>query len=253
MEFITGLIENYGYIIVTLSILVESMGVPMPGETALVVAAAFAGSGHLNIALVIVCAATGAIIGDSGGYWIGRKLGRPFVEKHGKWLHLTAERMAKLEDLFVKHGPKTVFFGRFFSLLRTYAALFAGIWRMPYRTFMIYNALGGIVWAIVFGVLGFVFGQNLPLLERIARTIGWALTIPFVLIVSLSLAWHWTVRHQSALIDRWKSFADRSFIGRFRRAHASQITAILRRLTAAQYTVVHIAVGLVFACAGVWI
>jgi membrane protein DedA with SNARE-associated domain len=88
LEFVVELIEKYGYIIVFFAIMLESAGVPMPGETALLVAAAAAGTGHLNIVIVIICAASGAIIGDAGGYWIGRILGRPFLEKHGKWFHL---------------------------------------------------------------------------------------------------------------------------------------------------------------------
>src|SRR5512133_826163 len=210
VEFLVEMIEKYGYIIVFLAIMLESMGVPMPGETALVIAAAAAGTGHLNIYGVIIAAALGAIIGDGIGYWVGRKLGRPFLEKHGRWLHLTEDRMFKLEKLFVKHGPMTVFFGRFFSLLRTYAALFAGVWRMKYVVFTLYNALGGIVWAVVFGILGFIFGQNLPLLEKIAKTIGWALTIPLVCIVAIALVWRWSIKHKELLKKRFDSILEKS-------------------------------------------
>ena len=252
LEFLVELIEKYGYIIVFVTIMLESAGVPLPGETSLVVAAAVAGTGHLNIIGVIISAASGAIIGDAGGYWIGRILGRPFLDKHGKWLHLTPDRMLKLEKLFVKHGALTVFFGRFFSLLRTYAALFAGVWKMSYTTFSIFNALGGIVWAICFGILGYTFGQNLPLLEKIAKTIGWALTIPLVCIFALVLLWRWISKHQHVLKKQLNSFLSKSGIDFVKKRFSWQIHWFLRHWTAAQYTVIHISFGLLCASIGIY-
>jgi membrane protein DedA with SNARE-associated domain/membrane-associated phospholipid phosphatase len=252
LDFLVELIDQYGYIIVTLAILLESVGIPMPGETALVVAAAFAGAGHLNIALVITCAAVGAIVGDAGGYWVGRRLGRPFLETHGKWLRLTPERIRKLEELFVRHGPMTIFFGRFFTLLRTFAAIFAGVGHMPYRTFTLYNALGGIVWSMCFGILGYLFGQNLPLLEHIAKTVGWVLTIPLALMILFAFAWRWIVRHRTELIQRANRLVERSFIGYIKQRYSWHIHWLLRRWTAVQYTILHIVSGLIIASAGTW-
>ncbi len=252
-EFLIELIKQYGYIIVFLAIFLESMGVPMPGETALIIAAAAAGTGHLNIYGVIIAAATGAIIGDGIGYWIGRKLGRPFLEKHGRWFHLTEDRMFKLEKLFVKHGPMTVFFGRFFSLLRTYAALFAGVWRMKYTVFTLYNALGGMAWAVIMGMLGYLFGQNLPLLEKVAKTIGWALTIPLICIIASVFMWRWSIKHKDLVRSRFTSILRKIgyyyVINRF----SWQIHWLLRHWTAAQYTILHITTGLILACTGIFI
>lgn len=252
LDFFTSLIDRYGYIIVTLAIMLESAGVPMPGETALIVAAAFAGAGHLNIALVIACAAFGAIAGDAGGYWAGRKLGRPFIDKYGKWLHLTPKRMTQIEALFLKHGPLTVFFGRFFALLRTYAALFAGVWRMPYGTFTLYNALGGIFWSLCFGIVGYLFGQNLPLLEKIARTVGLAISVPVIGTIICLVIWRLLIKHQAVLVSRSREIVSRSFIGSLTRRYSWQIHWILRHWTAAQYTVMHVFFGLVVAIAGTW-
>lgn len=252
LDFLISMIEKYGYIIVILTIMLESAGIPMPGETALIVAAAFAGTGHLDITLVIICAASGAIIGDAGGYWIGRKLGRPFLDKHGKWLHLTQERMYTLEKLFVKHGPMTVFFGRFFSLLRTYAALFAGVWHMKYALFTLFNALGGITWAVCFGILGYVFGQNLSLLEKIAKTIGWALSIPVVLIILSVVIWRWTIKHQERLKLKLRVILQKSGLEYIRKRFSWQIHWILRHWTATQYTIIHITIGLCIASAGIF-
>ncbi len=252
LGFFLELIEKYGYIIVFFAIMIESAGVPMPGETALVAAAAVAGTGRLNIAIVILCGASGAIIGDAGGYWIGRVLGRPFLDKHGKWLHLTPERMSKLEKMFVQHGPMTVFFGRFFSLLRTYAALFAGVWKMSYATFTVYNVMGGSIWAVCFGILGYIFGQNLSLLERIAKTIGWALTIPLICILLIMLLWRWAVKHQYELNKHLDKFLTKCGISYVKKKFSWHIHWVLRHWTAAQYTIIHISLGLFVACAGIY-
>jgi membrane protein DedA with SNARE-associated domain len=148
----------------------ESFGIPLPGETALVTAGALAARGHLNIFIVIAAAAAGAIIGDNGGYWLGRKGGIALVRRFGGKVGLTETKLLRVHRYFEEHGAKTVFIGRFIALLRSWAAALAGVGEMPYGVFSIYNALGGIAWAAVFGVLGYVFGHNMPLLERnIAR------------------------------------------------------------------------------------
>ena len=143
---ISHLVSTYGYWIVGLFVLLESAGVPFPGETALVLAAAYAGAGTLSIYWVILFAAVGAVLGDAGGYWLGRKVGRRLLSL----FRIKEERLQYIESFFQKHGSKTVFFGRFFSILRTYSALFAGISKMPYGEFAVYNATGGITWALVF-------------------------------------------------------------------------------------------------------
>jgi membrane protein DedA with SNARE-associated domain len=184
IETITHLVTNFGYIIVAAFILLECAGFPLPGETALLVAAGFAGAGKLSIVTVIIIAATAAILGDAGGYWIGRLLGRGFVERWGKYVGLNEKKMQTLEGFFVRHGPLTVFFGRFIGILRTYSALFAGISKMPYGTFTIFNALGGIVWAVIFGTIGYLFGQNLDEIESLARLFGWGALLGVVLIAA---------------------------------------------------------------------
>ncbi|MFL5562788.1 MAG: DedA family protein [Gemmatimonadaceae bacterium] len=164
------LIARYGYALLVVLIGLESFGIPLPGETALVTAGALAARGHLNIVAVIVAAAAGAIIGDNCGYWLGRKGGIVLVRRFGRRVGLTETKLLRVHRFFEEHGPKTVFIGRFIALLRSWAAALAGVGEMPYGTFSLYNALGGIAWATVFGVLGYVFGHNMPLLERyIAR------------------------------------------------------------------------------------
>lgn len=163
---ITHLLESNGYLFLFVLVGLESLGVPLPGETALVSAAAYAALGHLDIYVVIVTAAAAAIIGDNGGYWIGRKGGIALVRRYGRFVRLKEEHLDRARAFFERHGPKTVFIGRFIALLRTWAAVLAGAACMRYGKFMLYNALGGVTWAALFGTLGYVFGRNLPALER---------------------------------------------------------------------------------------
>lgn len=165
-SWIANLLTSYGYVFLFLLVGVESFGIPLPGETALVTAAAFAALGRLNIFLVVAVAAAGAIIGDNAGYWIGRRGGLALVSRYGRHVGLTEGKLKWARAFFERHGAKTVFLGRFIALLRSWAAALAGISHMPYPVFTLYNALGGIVWASLFGALGYLFGRNLPRLEH---------------------------------------------------------------------------------------
>jgi membrane protein DedA with SNARE-associated domain len=138
---------------------VEASGVPVPGETALIAASVLASQGHLSIELVIAIAAAAAIVGDNIGYLLGARLGRRFLERPG-WFH--ERRLGALrggDELFRSHGGKAVFFGRWVALLRIWAAWLAGMSEMRWRSFLLWNALGGIAWAICFGLLGYFGGE----------------------------------------------------------------------------------------------
>jgi membrane protein DedA with SNARE-associated domain len=170
IETIKPLIAQHGYLAVFCIVALESSGIPLPGETALVLAAMFAGAtGLLDIKLVIVMAAAGAILGDNVGFWAGRRFGLPMLLRHGHKLGLTDDRIKLGQYLFDHHGAKIVFFGRFIALLRIFAAFLAGVNRYSWGQFMFYNATGGIVWAIIFGLGGFAFGDAF---ERVAGPAG---------------------------------------------------------------------------------
>lgn len=137
----------------------ESMGVPSPGETALVAAAVLASQGKLHIWLVIVIGVSSAIIGDNIGYLLGRRIGRDVLEARGP-LHQHRKRAIQAGDRFFKrHGPKAVFLARWIALVRFAAAWLAGINRMPLKQFFFWNALGGITWGITFGLAGYYGGH----------------------------------------------------------------------------------------------
>lgn len=171
--FFDRALMEYGYAIVFFAIMIESMGVPFPGETMLLVGSAYAASsGTLSIYGVIGWAAAGAITGDSIGYWIGREGGRRLIRRYGKFVGLTDERYQKAQDYLKLHGGKAVFFGRFVSIARTWIAVLVGAHRLNYFQFLLYNVMGGIVWATLYGSLGYVFGANLPLLETWVKRAG---------------------------------------------------------------------------------
>src|SRR3989449_3618598 len=166
LQTISGLVASYGYVVLFFLVALESLGIPLPGETALLTAAALAALGHLSIYAVVATAVAAAVIGDNGGYWIGRKGGIALVRRYGRRIHLNESHLDRARGFFERHGPKTVFIGRFIALLRTWVAVLAGTARMPYGSFMLYNALGGVCWSVIFSTLGFVFGRNLPRLEH---------------------------------------------------------------------------------------
>ena len=137
----------------------ESMGVPSPGETALVAAAVLASQGQLRIWLVIVIAAASAIVGDNIGYLLGRKLGRRVLTAPGPLQSHRTDVIDAGDRFFAKHGPKAVFIGRWIALVRFAVAWLAGIDRMHFPTFFIYNALGAITWATAYGLVGYFAGK----------------------------------------------------------------------------------------------
>jgi membrane protein DedA with SNARE-associated domain len=160
-DLLQHLAHTYGVWVVFGVVLLECLGVPMPGETALVGAAIYAGTTHrISILAVIAVAAAAAILGSSLGYLIGRGVGFRLLLHHGRRIRLDERRLKVGQYLFLRHGGKIVFFGRFIAILRTYAALLAGVNRMPWPRFMVMNALGGIVWATMFGTGAYLFGKE---------------------------------------------------------------------------------------------
>jgi membrane-associated protein len=154
------LIQVAGYPLLFLLVMGESSGVPIPGETALITAAVIASRGKLSIELVIVLAACGAIVGDNVGYLIGRKGGRWLLERPGRFHRQRLGVLQTGEPFFERHGPKAVFFGRFLLGLRVWASWLAGATRMHWRSFVLWNALGGIAWATAIGLLAYFLGSS---------------------------------------------------------------------------------------------
>jgi membrane protein DedA with SNARE-associated domain len=169
---VVGLADRIGYPAAALGILIESAGIPFPGEITLLAVAAFAAAGNLDIRLVILVAAIGASIGADVGYYGGYAGGRPFVERFGNLLHINPAHMARSEMFFAAHGDKAVVLMRFVVGLRTWGSVLAGMSRMPFWRFQVYSALGGTLWAIVVGLAGYLLGSNWPIFERLFSYFG---------------------------------------------------------------------------------
>lgn len=154
------LIHNYGYWGLGAIVGLESLGLPLPGETALIMASIYA-STHPDVSIVgvIGAAVAGAIIGDNIGYWIGQEVGYRLVLRWGPYIGLTERRIKLGQYLFMRHGSKVVFFGRFIPILRVMAAFLAGTNRMNVKTFIVANAVGAITWATLMGLLAYKFGK----------------------------------------------------------------------------------------------
>ena len=172
------LVPLHGYWVVGLIVGLESLGLPLPGETILVLAAIYAATDpNLNIWLVIAVAAFGAIIGDNIGYWLGSRYGYALLLRYGERIGMLEPRIKLGQYLFLRHGAKVVFLGRFVALLRILAAFLAGLNRMPWRAFLMANATGGLIWATAFGVGGFIFGKALLQLHHALAPIVLALAL----------------------------------------------------------------------------
>jgi len=164
--WLTDLFARYGYAVVLIGVLLENAGAPVPGETMLLAGAALSRYGSLTLSWVIAAAIVGATLGDNLGFFIGRRGGRVLVERYGAVLGMTADRLGEFDRFFERHGAKTVFFARFITGLRVLGALLAGTSRLSWSRFLLFNALGAIVWATTFGVVGYALGYSWHTLEQ---------------------------------------------------------------------------------------
>jgi membrane protein DedA with SNARE-associated domain len=181
LEFIEQYMLAYGYWTVFFGVMLENAGLPIPGETILLVAGYFCYEGHLHMPLVMLTAATGAVIGDNIGFAVGHHYGRSILLRFGKYVFLTPERLAHMENYFSSHGNKTILIARFITGLRVFAALLAGASMMRWRVFFVYNVAGAVLWSIAITTLGFIFGQSLPILVHWVGRSGTFLLIAAVI------------------------------------------------------------------------
>jgi membrane protein DedA with SNARE-associated domain/membrane-associated phospholipid phosphatase len=199
LEQVLSLIVQYGYLIVFFGVMVESMGVPLPGETILIASGILVQQSKLDLGDVILFGILGALVGDQIGYWVGREGGRPFVLRWGRYVFITPRRLARAEAFFERHGGKAVFLARFFSGLRVFGALVAGISRMRWGTFLIYNVLGGAVWATAVVLVGYFLGSSLGLVERWMGRATILVVGLLAIAVALYLAYRWVAAHPEQL------------------------------------------------------
>ena len=183
-EMIEELAKQYGYWAIFIGILLENLGLPIPGETVTIVGGFLAGSNQLDYLLVLANAAGGAALGGAIGYWIGRKGGWPLLLKLGKLLRFQESKLEGMRKQFSENAGKAVFFGRFIALFRILASPLAGITEMPFLKFMSYNVAGAMVWATVMVTLSYFAGQIIPL----EKLVGFATQFAFVALLLVILA-----------------------------------------------------------------
>jgi membrane protein DedA with SNARE-associated domain len=202
----TSLISSYGLWLIAGMIALECVGVPVPGETILVAAAIYAGTTHhLSIGAVIGAAIAGAIVGNVIAFSLGRAYGYRLLRRYGRYIHLGETRIKIGQYLFLRHGGKVVFFARFVPVLRSVAALLAGANRMSWRSFMVANAAGAVVWVGIDCTGAYLLGEELT---KLAAPVGIALG---AIVVAIIVAGAWFIaRHEKDFATE----AERALAGR---------------------------------------
>ena len=152
-------VGHWGYAAIFVVVVLGNVGLPVPEETILALAGYLVWRGKLRLSLVLVVGIVSAVVGDNIGYWLGREVGRPLIYRYARIKRISDRVMPPAERFFHKHGGKAVFFARFFGGVRVTGAWMAGITRMSWWTFLLWNALGGIVWAAVVGLVSFYAGK----------------------------------------------------------------------------------------------
>ncbi|MCM0591260.1 MAG: DedA family protein [Gloeotrichia echinulata IR180] len=194
LENIQEFAHQYGYWAIFLGILLESLGIPIPGETMTLVGGFLAGSNELNYWLVVGNAVVGAVIGGSLGYWVGRSAGWNFLLLIGKIFRITEVRLLSIKEQFNENAPKAVFFGRFFAVLRIFAAPLAGIVDMSFGKFFVYNLAGATAWASVMVTLAFFAGRIISLEQLISWMSQFAILALLILVVVIVVPLWWESR-----------------------------------------------------------
>ncbi len=183
-----NVVVSYGYWAVFLIVMLESAGIPLPGETILIIAAIYAGTtDELDIRAIVLAAGAGAAIGDSIGYWVGRRFGFPILLRVGPYIGLGQPRLKLGQYLFQRYGGGIVFFGRFVATLRMFAALLAGVNQFPWNRFLFFNVSGGFLWAATFGFGGYLFGEVLHRMAAPFAILALTLAIVAVVIAALTI------------------------------------------------------------------
>jgi membrane protein DedA with SNARE-associated domain len=186
---VRAIADSIGYPLAGLGVLIESLGLPFPGELTLLGAAAYAAAGRLDIRVVALIGGLSAVFASDLGYLAGYRGGRPFVERFSHLVHVNPGHLARSEMFFTRYGGRTILFGRFVLGLRTWACVLAGMAHMPFWTFQAYSAAGALLWAVLVGAAGFYLGSNWTRLQELAQTagLGGLVVLAFLILAALLL------------------------------------------------------------------
>jgi membrane protein DedA with SNARE-associated domain/membrane-associated phospholipid phosphatase len=252
VDYIADIARQLGpwaYLIIYLVVMLECqplLGLFMPGETLVVASGFLAREGVFDLKILIIVIAAAAVIGDSIGYELGRRLGRGWLQYYGHWFGVRERHLERVDAFFIRHGGKSVFFSHFLHLLRALMPFMAGASRLPYLRFVFYNTLGCVLWATIFVVLGYFFGHSWELIHRWAGRAGAVLGAFFLFLLALGWIWGWVARNEMELRRRWRIFLQRPRIARLEARLGQRIGFLCKQLTPAGYLALHVALG-VFA------
>ena len=253
---LVGRLGNWAYLLIFLGATLESaafLGLFVPGESLVLVAGFFAAQGLLDLDVVIATVAAGAAIGDSIGYELGRRLGRPGLLRYGTRFGLNQALISRADEFFARHGGASVFLGRFVGFARVLVPFLAGSSRMPYLRFLMYNALGAVLWSVVIVLLGFFLGQSWRMAEhwigRASAIIGGAI----VFVLALAWLWRWAVRHEVGIKQHWENWRQGPRITALRRRFAPQIAFAQARLSRQGYMGLSLTLGALVLIGASWL
>jgi undecaprenyl-diphosphatase len=247
-DLILGL-EQWGYLVVFIIVLLECqafLGLFMPGESMVMLAGFLAGQEIFDIRLLIGLVAIAAILGDSIGYEFGRWLGRDWLRRHGPSFWLRPERLDRMDAFFARHGGWSVFFAHFLHVGRALMPFLAGAARLPYFRFLSFNAVGCALWAAVYSLVGFYFGQHWHLIERWMGRASVMTGICAGLVVAIIWLWRWVGTRELEIRRWWEELADRPWIITLRRHSGRRIDWLLEKLSVAGYLALCLTIGVVF-------
>lgn len=247
---------QWGYVILFVLILLECqppLGVFVPGESLVLISGFLAGQGVFDLEAVIVTISLAAILGDTIGFELGRFLGRDWLVRHGRRFGIRESEFERAAGFLARHGGKAAFLSHFMHLLRSVTPFMAGATRVPYRRFVLSNALGCILWAGVFSTLGYFVGESWKLFEKWIGRAGAIVGGLAILVLIVWRLWRWAVDHEIELRSWWRAFLDRPLVARFRRRFAPQIVFLEKRLTPGGYLGLHLTIGaMVVLLSGWW-
>jgi membrane protein DedA with SNARE-associated domain/membrane-associated phospholipid phosphatase len=253
LEVVNQWVSHYGYVLVALFLFIEAAGVPVPGETALVTAAALAGRGTLSIFGVLVAGTLGTIAGGHAGYWLGVRGGHTSIVRHGKWIGLTEKRLERTQTFFAAHGANTVLLGRFVAVVRSFIGILAGLAGMPQRKFAVYNAAGAVVWVAAFSVLGYVFGRNLPRLVHYIGRVSLVVALLIAVVAGVVFLSRWFARNRTTVVasldQRLHRASSTPRMSRMRLQHPRAWQMLWGRYAHGEYLAVHLGIGFVISVA----
>jgi membrane protein DedA with SNARE-associated domain len=203
-------LDNYGYLAIAGLVLFEDFGVPVPGETMLILGAVYAGTGRLSLPVVVLLGFLAAVAGDNIGFAVGHFGGRPLVERYGRYVLLTPERMSKATALFKRHGGKIIVVARFVEGLRQANGIIAGIAGIEWTRFLAFNALGAALWVAVWTSIGYLSGSHIDTIYRYATRYDTYLAIALGVAAVVYISWRvWRARRRRLRSDAQRAEQER--------------------------------------------